>query len=82
MTGMTPEEAESFYEDDEDPHEVFDWFDQGPYGVTTPASGVQQPPSAEVVERVLASGLYARLRDELLPEVSVTYTVQQWTRQA
>jgi hypothetical protein len=27
---MTPEEAENFYEEDEDPAEVFAWFDSEP----------------------------------------------------
>jgi hypothetical protein len=27
---MTPEEAENFYEDDEDPEEIFAWFDSEP----------------------------------------------------
>jgi hypothetical protein len=71
MAGMTPEEAENFYEEDEDPAEVFAWFDAGPYGVTAPPVGAQQPPAPEVVTRVLQSGLYARWRDDLLPDVSV-----------
>lgn len=31
---MTPEEAASFYEDDEDPREIFARFDAGPHVVT------------------------------------------------
>ena len=70
MAGMTPEEAENFYEEDEDPAEVFAWFDAGPHSVTAPPAGAQQPPAPEVVTRVLQSGLYARLREDLLPDVS------------
>ena len=33
---MTPEEAENFYEEDEDPREVFAAFEQGVKGVTAP----------------------------------------------
>ena len=33
---MAPEEAEDFYEDDEDPREVFAAFDRGVKGVTAP----------------------------------------------
>lgn len=36
---MTPEEAESFYEDDEDPAEVFARFSAGPHVVTGPGPG-------------------------------------------
>ena len=79
MATMTPEEAANFYEEDEDPREVFTWFDAGPHGVTAyPAavtaqpSAVQQPVDAEVVARVIASGLYGNLREGLLPEVSAT----------
>lgn len=79
MTGMTPEEAANFYEEDEDPREVFAWFDAGQHGVTArPAAviahpaAVQQAVAAEVVSRVISSGLYGHLRRELLPEVSAT----------
>jgi hypothetical protein len=71
MTGMTPEDAEHSYEGEEDASEVFAWFDAGPHGVTAPPAGAQEPPSAEIVSRVLASGLYGHWREELLPEVSV-----------
>lgn len=71
MAGMTPEEAANFYEEDEDPAEVFAWFDAGPHGVTTPPATAQQPPTPRVLARVLESGLYARWREELLPDVSV-----------
>lgn len=79
MTGMTPEEAANFYEEDEDPVEVFAWFDAGPHDVTVrptlvtaqPAA-VQEPVSAVVVTRFIASGLYGHLRSDLLSEVSAT----------
>lgn len=70
MTGMTPEQAENFYEEDEDAREVFAWFDAGLHGVTAQPAGVQSAPEVEVVSRVLASGLYGSLRQQLLPEVS------------
>jgi len=81
MRGMTPEEAANFYEEDEDAAEVFAWFDAGPHGVTTPSAGAQQPPSREVVARVFQSGLYSRLREELLPEVSVAGSNTRWAQQ-
>lgn len=81
MAGMTPEEAENFYEEDEDPAEVFAWFDAGPHGVTAPPVGAQQPPAPEVVTRVLQSGLYARWREELLPDVSVAGYNTRWAQQ-
>lgn len=31
---MTPEEADNFFEEDEDPAEVFAWFSKGVHGVT------------------------------------------------
>ncbi len=89
MTAMTPEEAANFYEEDEDPREVFAWFAAGPHGVTArPAlvtahqAGVQQPVAAEVVSRVVASGLYGRLGGELLPEVSATGSGIRYASQA
>jgi hypothetical protein len=82
MTGMTPEEAENFYVEDEDPGEVFAWFDAGPDGVTACPAAVQQPASAEMVSRVLASGLYGRLRQELLPEVSASGSNTRYAQQA
>lgn len=36
MTGMTPEEAERFYEDDEDPQEIFAAFAAARKGFTSP----------------------------------------------
>lgn len=37
---MTPDEAGSFYEDDEDPAEVFAKFDAGPHVVTGRSAGM------------------------------------------
>ena len=82
MTGMTPEEAESFYEEDEDPREVFAWFDAGPHGVTARPAAVQQPPAPEVILRVLASGLYGNLRRDLLPDVSASGSNTRYAQQA
>ena len=79
MTGMTPDEAASFYEDDEDVAEVFAWFDAGPHGVTrrpmtitAQPAAVQEPVASDVVARVVSSGLYGQMRRQLLPEVSAT----------
>lgn len=33
---MTPEEAEGFHEDDEDPAKIFAVYDRGPHGFTAP----------------------------------------------
>ena len=70
MTGMTPEEAECFYEDDEDPQKIFAAFDAASKGVTAPPAAAQQAADARTLARVLSSGLYGRLRNDLLPEVS------------
>lgn len=46
---MTPGEAEGFYEDDEDPREVFARFDAGPHCVTVRpgySAGGYLPPDA------------------------------------
>ena len=79
MTGMTPDEAARFYEDDEDVAEIFAWFDTGPHGVTRRSmaitaqpAAVQEPVASDVVARVVSSGLYGHLRRNLLPEVSAT----------
>jgi hypothetical protein len=82
MAGMTPEEAENFHEEDEDPREVFAWFDAGPHEVTALSAAVQQPTTSEVVSRVLASGLYGSLRQELLPEVSAAGFASRYAQQA
>ena len=82
MRVMTPEEAENFYEEDEDPQEVFVWFDSGPHEVTARPAAVQEPLEQDVVTRVLASGLYGRLRQDLLPEVSVAGSNTRYAQQA
>gem|GEM_PF-6151316 len=61
---------------------MFAAFDAGQKGVTASPGGVQQPPSDIEVSRVVESGLYKRLRDELLPEVSVPGSNARWARQA
>jgi len=38
MTGMTPEEADRFFEDDEDPTKVFAAFDAARKGITAPVT--------------------------------------------
>ncbi len=82
MTGMTPEDAGSFYEDDEDPSELFAWFDAGPDGVTAVSAAVQQPADVAMVARVVDTGLYGRLRRELLPEVSASGSNTRYAQQA
>jgi hypothetical protein len=83
MAGMTPEEAENFYEEDEDPREVFAWFDAGPHGVTARPAAAQQPVSAGVLSAVMASGLYGQWRRDLLPdEVSAVGSSTRWAQQA
>jgi hypothetical protein len=54
MTSMTPEEAEHFFEEDEDPEKVFAAFDAARKGVTS------LPPALEV------PGLYVRVRASVL----------------
>ncbi len=44
MTSVKAEEAERFYEEDEDPEEVFAAFDAGEKGRTAPPGG-KPPPS-------------------------------------
>jgi hypothetical protein len=70
MADMTPEEAERFYEDDEDPQKIFAAFDAAPKGVTAPPAASQQAADARTLARVLSSGLYGGLRSDLLPEVA------------
>jgi hypothetical protein len=68
---MTPEEAERFYEADEDPEEIFAKFDAGRRGVT--AAPAPEQASVRVVSTyAVATGLYGELRRRLLPEVSAT----------
>jgi hypothetical protein len=71
---MTPEEAERFYEADEDPEEIFAKFDAGHKGVTAaPAAPAPEQASVRVVSTyTVATGLYGELRRRLLPEVSAT----------
>lgn len=64
---MTPEQAEQFYEEDEDPKKIFALFDSGEKGVTTAPADVAAfraaSPSAVV-------GLWRELRQKHLPKVS------------
>jgi hypothetical protein len=67
---MTPDEADRFYEDDEDPDEIFAKFDAGPKSVTTAPTYARQAPASNVSIYVQATGLYRELRRKSLPEVS------------
>jgi hypothetical protein len=66
---MTPEEAEQFYETDEDPEKIFAAFDAAHKGVTAPPAQSGQVVTSAVIYTV-ATGLYGELRRKLLPEVS------------
>ena len=69
---MTPEEAEQFYETDEDPEKIFTAFDAAHKGVTAPRT--QGQTAARTVTYIatytVARGLYGELRRKLLPDVS------------
>jgi hypothetical protein len=67
--GMRPEEAERFYEADEDPEKIFAAFDAAEKGVTGPPRAWQASGSSRTIY-VVARGLYRDLRQNLLPEVS------------
>jgi hypothetical protein len=67
---MTPDEASSFYEEDEDPKEIFAKFDAGPRSVTTAPGYAGQAPASNESIYVQATGLYRELRRKVLPEVS------------
>jgi hypothetical protein len=70
---MTPEEAEQFYETDEDPEKIFAAFDAAHKGVTArPAHGGQAAARTVTYTATytVATGLYGELRKKLLPEVS------------
>ena len=82
MKVMTPEEAEHFYENDEDPQKIFARFDASPKSVTAPPAAAQQAADAGVLSRVLSSGLYGSLRNDLLPEVSSAGSNTRWSVQA
>jgi hypothetical protein len=66
---MTPEEAERFYEADEDPEKIFTAFDAAQKGVTGPTHARRSSASSVSIYAV-ARGLYGELRQKLLPEVS------------
>ena len=67
---MTPDEANRFYEEDEDPEKIFAKFDAGPRGVTTAPTYAGQAPASNVSIYVQAVGLYRELRRNRQPEVS------------
>jgi hypothetical protein len=66
---MRPEEAERFYEADEDPAKIFAAFDAAQKGVTRPPYARQASASSGTIY-VIARGLYRDLRQKVLPEVS------------
>jgi len=67
---MTPDEANRFYEEDEDPKKIFAKFDTGPKSVTTAPGYAGQAPAGNVSIYVQAIELYRGLRRKALPEVS------------
>ena len=67
---MTPDEANRFYEDDEDPKKIFAKFDAGPKDVITPPTYATQAAASNVSIYVQATRLYRELRRKALPEVS------------
>jgi hypothetical protein len=67
---MTPDEADRFYEEDEDPEKIFAKFDAGRKGVTTAPGYAGQTSGGSVSIYVQAIGLYRELRRKALPEVS------------
>lgn len=67
---MTPDEANRFHEEDEDPKKIFSKFDAGPKSVTTAPGYAGQVPADNVTIYVIAIGLYRELRRKALPEVS------------
>lgn len=67
---MTPDEADRFYEEDEDPAEIFAKFRAGPRSVTTAPGYAGQARAGNVSTYVEARGLYRELLRKALPEVS------------
>jgi hypothetical protein len=73
MPGMTPEEAENFYVEDEEAEPLFAAYDaaRAAYEAEQAKASTQQAPAPDVLPRVLASGLYGNLRADLLPDESM-----------
>jgi hypothetical protein len=67
---MTPEQAEEFYETDEDPKKIIAAFDAADKAVTAASSDAGQSPARNVFTYRVASSLYVELRRKPLPEVS------------
>jgi hypothetical protein len=65
---MTPDEAMRFFETDEDPARIFAAFDAAQKGVTSPSR--EQALAGRTSIYAVARGLYAGLRQKVLPEVS------------
>lgn len=57
-------------------------FDAAPKSVTAPPAAAQQAADAGVLSRVLSSGLYGSIRNDLLPEVSSVGSNTRWSVQA
>jgi hypothetical protein len=67
---MTPDEATSFYEEDEDPQKIFAKFDAAPKIVTTRPTYANRVPASSASIYVQAIGLYTELRRKTSPKVS------------
>jgi hypothetical protein len=66
---MTPDEALGFYEEDEDPEQIFARFDAGPKSVTARPTDAERTPVSDFVY-TQTTGLYRELRGKALPKVS------------
>jgi hypothetical protein len=69
---MTPDEAANFYEEDEDPREIFARFDAAAKIVTARPPHVGQVPATSSSIYIQARSLYAELRRKTFPKVSAT----------
>jgi hypothetical protein len=67
---MTPDEAATFYEEDEDPREIFAKFDAAPKIVTARPIYAGRVPASSAPVYVQARGLYRELRRKTFPRVS------------
>ena len=67
---MTPDEAAGFYEEDEDPQEIFAKFDAAPKVVTTRPTYAGQIPASGAPVYVQARGLIIGLRRKTFPKVT------------
>lgn len=67
---MTPDEAFSFYEEDEDPQMIFVKFDAGPKSVTARPTYDKLTPAGSASVYDQATGLFIELRRRAGPPVS------------